>query len=578
LNGATARSSRDDTATSRDEMARVKVACQRRAVVVGLVRAKRPAAHKTRNDFHDPVLHIVKKARRDEPAASASDTSSDSDSDSDSATSTDSGASDFDAEHAPAYNSRVGKPMVFNVKTASPPGSMRGVVATPSNAIQKRRVATPSTRLTTASTREHYHNRHEGNPINAMKGEFSRAVQNLDALTVRKLLSEKKLHDLDRLFVFGILEDIFAKSSMDATQATHDDINSYYIGDIIVDSLFPPPDGSSSSINTTPPTTPGEFKFDDFKFDDFGKSEIDQRTVLSALHEVPRDLLVRDLHAKSILDFVLECAGKGFSGSLHLYGQVGSGKTTTIRKVLQSLTAFGNVNVTTTHGCDATFDVKKLRNCYDESSYDKSKTNVFFLDEVEHMKSAAWIECLQYAYSNHSVIISAGNKCLDEIFQKSAQRQEAPPPHELCFKAYTAPELEVLLRQRLSTVGYKVLEDKTFEIICKRNANRKGDLRSLLASCDRAIRKHSDKNNSVPLALFKEDTRPAIDSLPTKQRVLLTFFKDSGLQSFTRETLYEQLKGTNKIPWVTSDFKQVVEGLQTQGFLSEHKDNLWLID
>jgi hypothetical protein len=174
------------------------------------------------------------------------------------------------------------------------------------------------------------------------------------------------------------------------------------------------------------------------------------------------------------------------------------------------------------------FNVVFMKDKRFKHTRDVNAANIVFFERLTdiHVLYKTIDDDSKYAYSNHSVIISAGNKCLDEIFKEYAQRQEAPPPHELCFKAYTARELEVLLRQRLSTVGYKVLEDFVFEIICKKNANLRGDLRRLLASCDRAIRKHSDKNNSVPLALFKEDTRPDMDSLTSQQRVLYTFFKE----------------------------------------------------
>ncbi len=366
------------------------------------------------------------------------------------------------------------------------------------------------------------------------------------------------------------------------------------------------------------------------KFKDLmkGSSIFRDKEVLSP-HYVPDDLLFREKEITRLMTAILPALKNERPHNIFVYGKTGTGKTATLRRVLQELSEENNERIKAVYMNCRVYDsrYKVLQKCISDFNPDFAKTGFSFsvlyekvldwvegtgdgvagkhlivaLDEIDSVKD---LDSLIYTLTraNDDLKNTRGSVSIIGISNKvnfksrlDTRSRSSLCEEEMVFQPYNAEQLRGILKQRLKDAfqDEAVVEESAVNLAAAVAAGENGDARYALNLLLRAGEiaeekggKVSDKEVERARKMADEDKAyEVISSLPEHQQILLLaiaglaadvhykkLFEENGEKFYFSGEVYEKycsiVKRMGKEPRTARWYREYLNDLETAGLIN----------
>ena len=356
------------------------------------------------------------------------------------------------------------------------------------------------------------------------------------------------------------------------------------------------------------------------------KSIFRDKEVLSP-HYVPEQLLFRENEITRLMTALLPALKDSRPHNAFIYGKTGTGKTATLRKVLQELGEENNERVKTTYMNCRVYDsrYKVLQKCISGFQPDFAKTGFSFsvlyeklldwvegagdgvagkrlvvaLDEIDAVKD---LDSLMYTLTRANDDLKKGSVTIIGISNKvnfknrlDTRSRSSLCEEELVFQSYNAEQLKGILQQRIGQAFEEeaVVEENAVNLAAAIAAGENGDARYALNLLLRAGEiaeekggKVSDKEVERARKMADEDKAfEIVSSLPEHQQILLLalaslatdahykrLFEENGEKFYFSGEVYEKycslVKRMGKEPRTARWYREYLNDLETAGLIT----------
>lgn len=339
-------------------------------------------------------------------------------------------------------------------------------------------------------------------------------------------------------------------------------------------------------------------------------------------HYTPDHLLYRDNEITSIMKALAPVLKGNRAKNLFIYGKTGTGKSASVRQVLQKLEAEGVQEIAISYLNCKVYDsrYKVLQKCITQFNPDFAKTGYSFallyeklldwveeksirlvitLDEIDTVKD---LDSLVYTLTRANDDLGKGSVSLIGISNKINFKQRLDPrsksslcEEEIIFQPYNASQLKGILDQRAKK-GFKPnsVEESALNLASAIAASDNGDARYALLLMLRAgeiadsqkEHKVNDKHVNMAQKVADEDKAyEVISTLPSHQQILLyalaglaqdvsykRLVEDNGEKLYFSGEVYEQYnklcKKTGRDPRTSRWYREYLSELEMLGLIS----------
>lgn len=302
------------------------------------------------------------------------------------------------------------------------------------------------------------------------------------------------------------------------------------------------------------------------------KSVFTQKDIISP-HHIPKHLPFRENQIETITQNLGAVVNNSKPNNFFIYGKTGTGKTSTVRHVLDQLKEFVEKKDLPVHNCYINCRshpskykalLKALRNFYPEKDFlgysasfvyekllefarDNKAHLILVLDEIDKIKD---VDELMYSLSRANDELDNGSLTVIGISNNLTFKEKLDPrtksslcEREMVFEPYNAKELYEILKDRSEKAFREgVVKDEALSLAAALSAQESGDARTAVMLLQRAGEIADAKEldfiddalvESAKVSVEEEIIISMISTLPEQQQLVLYAISQLSLQNPT---------------------------------------------